>query len=502
MVALAMANWCFVRAWTHLLSDGNRFFDRQPVLPVELLALAVNILGAALLFWLGIAVWRRTPRGLGTMALELAFLFLLALPADFIRTQVFNLTDSALLSILKRPAVILCFLAVLICILWKHRSIARAVAVIIVVTFPVALWTLAKIILVGFNLVHPDVCSNTVAPPPLLPVRDSRPRVIWIIFDETDYRMAFAQRPSRIHLPEFDRLRQVSLSADHAYAPADMTIISMPALISGRRLNNTFPDGCGLSLQPADGRTNVDWTALPSVFSDARALGFNTGLVGWYIPYQRLIGGSLNYCSWYSAPGFTVADATTFDGSIEEQIASIAWPFHSRQIFTRICQNSLKDGLGLVANPTYGLVLLHLPPPHAPGVYLPAKNQFTCLGIHNPAAYLYNLALADHELGALRRAMEAAGQWDKSWLILSADHSWRFSQTYDGVRDYRIPYLVKPPGDNPFLNYTNQFNTVLTRDFIASILSRQVTNQAGAAGWLTAHGQPDLPVKQSHPMRE
>jgi hypothetical protein len=499
IVALTMATLCFLRPMSHLLYDGNRYFDNLPVLPVELLALAVNILGVALLIFAGISIWRRFQKGMVPLVLDLLFLFLLVFPADCIRSQTMILTDTQLVGLLKQPMARLCIVAALILLIWKHRLAARIVAAVIVVTFPMALLTLAKILLVCCNLMNVNECTDSVPPPPpLLPVREGQPRVVWIIFDETDYRAVYEKRPAKLALPEFDRFRQVALSADHAYAPADMTIISMPALISGRRLLSVSRDGCDLALNLADTNTTNDWTALPSVFSQARELGVNTALVGWHIPYARLLGGSLNYCSWYASAFCEPADSTTFGGSIQQQILSLAWPFRSRQIFINMCQDSLKDSLPLVADPKYGLVLLHLPPPHNPGIYLPEKNQFTCLGMPRPASYFNNLVLTDHELGDLRRSMETSGQWDKSWIILSADHSWRASQTYDGVRDYRVPFLVKSPGVGQSLTYTTPFNTVLTRDFILAILQGNITSQQEVAAWLDAHGKPDLPVTLRH----
>lgn len=499
MVALTMAAWCFVRPWSHLLFDDNRFFDNQSLLPVELLALAANILGVALLIWLGIGLWRRFRTGMLSLVLDLLFFLLLVFPADFFRAQVLGLKDSQVAGLLKQPVVVLCLFAALIFLIWKHRLAARSMARVIVVTFPVALLVMAKIILVCCNLMPVDGCPHSVPPPPLLPVHEGRPRVIWIIFDEMDYRIAFAKRPASVALPEFDRLRQEALFADQAYAPADRTIISMPALISGHRLSGVSRDGCDVALHLADTHATNDWTALPLVFSQARELGVNTALVGWYIPYGRLLGGSLNYCSWYLygiTAVYETTSATTFGGLIQHQVASLAWAFHHRQVFIDICKNSLDDSLSVAGNPAYGLILLHLAPPHAPGVYLPEKNEFTCMGIARSASYFNNLVLADHNLGALRRGMETSGQWDKSWVIVSADHSWRSSQSYDGVRDYRVPYLVKSPGVGQSLTYSNQFNTVLTHDLILAILRDEVTNQSGAAAWLDLHAKPDLPVTQ------
>ena len=90
--------------------------------------------------------------------------------------------------------------------------------------------------------------------------------------------------------------------------------------------------------------------------------------------------------------------------------------------------------------------------------------------------------------------MEASGQWDKTWVILSADHSWRESKLYDGQRDYRVPYLIKPPGAPVSADYTRPFNTVLTHDLILAILRGEVTNGQNVGPWLDAHAEQSSPI--------
>jgi hypothetical protein len=496
IVAVTMATWCFARPWSHLLFCGNNYFNKLPVARIELLALTVNMAGFAFLIWLGIGLWRHFRTGTFSLLLDLAFLFLLVFPADFIRVELLNQTDAELIRFLRQPAVVTGFVVFLALCLWKHRLAARALAVIVCVTFPVALLIAAKVVLLSLGVMQSKACASSPVPPPILHVRDDQPRVVWMIFDETDYRLVFEKRPADVLLPEFDRLRQTALSADHAYPPGDSTLFSMPALISGQRLaaaDPDGPDGCDLALKLAGSDAIVEWSALPSVFSQARELGVNTALIGWYHPYGRLLGANLNYCSWYPFPTFEPSRSTTIGGAVEQQIASLAGPFHIRQVFINTCRDSLADAAAVAANPEYGLVLLHLPPPHGPGVYLPEENGFTCKGIPSPTGYFNNLVLADHELGALRREMEASGQWDRSWVILSADHSWRISKSYDGVRDYRVPFLVKSSRPSQSMVCSNQFNTLMTHDLILAILRGEVTNQACAASFL-GRGAPDLPV--------
>jgi arylsulfatase A-like enzyme len=178
------------------------------------------------------------------------------------------------------------------------------------------------------------------------------------------------------------------------------------------------------------------------------------------------------------------------------QLATLGETFNTRHRFGEVHRHSLADALQVVADDRFGLTLLHLPAPHLPGVYLANRQQFTIRRLNNVEAYLNNLTLADRELGEIRRTMENAGLWDKTWVIVSSDHSWRSSRQYDHVRDLRVPFLVKTPGTNAPATYASQFNTVLTHDLILAMLQEQVTNQQAVVDWLDtrAPAQHDVPL--------
>jgi hypothetical protein len=142
--------------------------------------------------------------------------------------------------------------------------------------------------------------------------------------------------------------------------------------------------------------------------------------------------------------------------------------------------------LGAVTNAAYSLTLLHLPLPHAPGLYVPAQQRLVTFGRLFPQGYFDNLQLTDRVLGQWRVAMEQSGQWDKTWLLVSADHSWRKSAAYDGQRDHRIPYILKPPGHASAICYGPELNTVVTKGLILAILRGQVQDLPAAEAWLKA----------------
>ena len=499
IVAVSLANLCFANAWFTILYDTDwGYFNKVPIQTSSTLALLINILWLSAVVWLGMRVWRRFQNRLLHFALHLAFLALLLIPVDFVRHQFFHISDYNVIGFFHRPMVMFCSLVLLALVVWQHRRVAKVAGGLVVILSPLALLTLAKIGLLLLGVMHLKQAEYEPILPPPAPVHEGRPRVIWIIFDCTDYRLAFEDRPDGVQLPEFDRLRGESLFCVNACSPHNNTITSMPALISGQRVSGfSIANASDLNIRVADTGASTTWQKLPSVFAEARALGANTALVGWYHPYDRILGKGLNYCAWYPFPLFEPARAKTIASAMRREIGCIPWAWHIRRIFIGVCQDSLRESLSLVTNPVYGLTLLHLPPPHTPGVYLPEKDQFTFWGMSRTVGYLRNLALADKELGQMRRAMETSGQWDKTWLIVSTDHS--YGGALFGQYDMRVPFIVKPPGANGPINYAPKINTILTHDLILAILRGEITSQRELVPWLDEHGKP-LPTSNFGPV--
>ena len=493
-MAVSLANLCFICSWFRPLNNSDfGFFNNLPITPPTLLALLTNIFSLAAVFWLVLRAWRRWQNRWFHLIVHLLFLALLLVPLDFIRAQ--TNPKHSLTLLLHQPAGM--FVAVVFgaLILWQHRLAAKIAAIGVVIFSTLAVFNLAKIVLLCLGIIHLHTLPDVVLPPPV-PVHGHPPRVVWIIFDEADYRVIFDRRPAGLELPEFDRLRGESLNANNANSPTESTITSLPSLILGYRVSKAIlTNSYDLAIQLVITNGTYWCSRLPSVFSEARAMGVNTAAVGWYLPYSRLFGKNLNFCSWYPYPGFEPSRARTFEAALRRQIASLTGPLHARQGFVDMYQQSLVESLSLVTNETYGLIFLHLYPPHLPSIYLRDKNQFTIRKTDGVTGYFNNLALADRTLGKLRHALETSGEWETTWIILSADHSWRTSRAYDGQRDYRVPFLVNPPGTNIPVVYSQSFNTVETRFLIQAILRGEVTNLAATADWLDAHTRPKQTVK-------
>ena len=497
LVALSLANLCFTIAWLGLLYDNDQgFFRSYPVLLPSLLALATNIFGLALLVWLVLQALRRFPNRGFHLAVHLLFFGLLFQLLNYWRVELLHISGSVT-QLLKEPAGMFVVVILLIFVVWQHRLLARSAAVVVACLSPLAIYTLVKIALLCLGLVtvvRPG--WRDAGQPPLRPVPAGQPRVVWIIFDELDYRLVFEQPPVGFAFSELNRLRAESLSATRANAPANKTAISMPSLMAGRRLTAgvvTSASDMSLTMFKPDNTYELetnDWSRLPNVFSDAQQLGVNTAVVGWYLPYSRLLSTNLNDCTWYPMPSYQPGRAKTYGAALIRELACLTGSWHIHQGYLDLARESIDKSVSLVTNAGYGLILLHLFPPHWPGIYDAARDRFTPWTLPQSTGYFNNVVLADHYLARIRRAMESSGEWDKTWIILSADHSWRFTDSYDQQHDFRVPFLVKPPGTNAPVAYAPEFNTVITRDLIRAILRGQISNPTNTAGWLDTHARP------------
>jgi hypothetical protein len=353
-----------------------------------------------------------------------------------------------------------------------------------------------------------------------------RQRIIWIIFDELDGRLLFDARPRRIQLPEFDRLRSETLSADRVKSPAHNTLSAIPSLL----LSKTVPADEDVDLKAALVRVRfsgcqqfVRLTSQPNIFQRVRALGLNTAVAGWYHPYCRLFGGDLNACvtenGLMDAAG--IHEYLRSRSFLQKAVYLANWqarsfPLNDRYYWIRTIpqQGRLNrelhiarvvalenEMMPLLENRQLNFVFLHLPVPHPLGIWDPQSSRFTT---DREANYADNLALADRILGQIRAKLEQTGDWNRSTILVSADHPYRTEHwltskeippspemlrlTHDRWQPY-IPFLLKLPGQTTGVAYHREFNSVLSADLLMAALEGSVETPEEAVHWLDAHAE-------------
>jgi hypothetical protein len=277
---------------------------------------------------------------------------------------------------------------------------------------------------------------------PLAPSRPERPRVIWLLFDELDQSLVFDHRPASVQLPEFDRLRRESVYADHAEAPGLYTMEAVPGMLTGEYVDHARAFGPG-DLLLRRGRKEVRWSTSRNIFDELRDQGVNSAVLGAELPYCRAIGHSLASCDWF--PSGTVDIALKRPSILDRawyliRTRPFTFPglsstrFYRAPLFDEETRRQsraaeaatfelMRHRAGELAVDTrFQLVFMHFPVPHLLGIYDRRVGDYST---SDSASYLDNLALADRTLGDIRRALEGAGLWDKTTLLVTSDHPLR-----------------------------------------------------------------------------
>lgn len=487
VLAASIANLCFLRLWTVMLFPSVL----TPSYPAtELLGLLVAVVLLAGAFWLLFTIGRTAKddrvwwlvRGLpfATLVVPLNYLRRLFLFSQEDLLRWFGTTGCLVLA-----AVIG---ATIICALWKwnQRLLSLAESCLVGLIGFVLVSSVAMVRGVYSSLAQPP--SAVRAGIPSVSAATAGFRVLWLVFDELDQRVAFVDRPAALPLRELDRFRAASFYATAAYSPAEDTIRSIPAMMTGRLVTKVTLTGTSEMIADFGGNRQRERVGLqPNVFSDVQHLGLNAAVAGWYFPYCRVWGGSLAECGWQPMTSPAIgADRSLVRHTADMFVALMPWA--SRQEHLDKYLSILDAARKMATDRSLALVLVHWPVPHLPSVYDRQTATYRIRFFREERnGYLDNLVLADRTLGEMRRTMEAAGLWDQTAVIVTADHHWRTSTVLDGKSGDRVPFLVKLAGQDRMFVYDRPFNTVLSRGLIAMLQRSRVKEPEELANWIDQH---------------
>ncbi len=503
--AVSFANLLYLPVWAALLDPSYQFYAQAPPSRVSYAAalLGVAVLTVLIAGLLVLAEHRRWPLRAASRAILLVLTLVLvsALLLELGRLYPAQLGPVA--------SLLLFGLAVLLLVGWIAfpGPSVRGMAWLLVVFFPFAMLTLGQALWGAVRPARPAYAAKS----PSAPVRQRAPevRVLWLVMDEVDFRIAFAARPPGFELPEFDRLRRESFFAERAYPPARH---SMPALLTGVEVLEAWPRGPDeLELLVAGGGI-TRWSAAPDVFSRTRELGVNTGLLGFFLPYCRVLGDRVTRCS---ARASALGDYWN-EASFTETLLIQAWLLGRTapgiggradslfSVWPRRKPRALRDFLALreeavsfSTDPALGLILLHLPVPHPPAIFDARRGEWST---RESTGYLDNLVLADRTLGELRLAMERAGLWESTVVLFTSDHALRIGfwkarapgelAGLELTEDARVPFLLKLAHPAEPLTYGKEFKTLVTSDLLLALLRGELRTGEDVAAWLDPRATP------------
>jgi hypothetical protein len=504
LAAVSLANFCFLHVWAELLTytKVQSFFLERPPFPVQFGAVVANVMLLGIVLFGVIQLTRRIRNRYGVAWTTPIVLCVAILPANAARSyfsDYFPMLRSGLLVAAGVYGAILVYLSVLLCLaffLFRLRNHVAAIVMETLLSFAPLLAIEVTGAVLRLREEHPRAYANG----PLAPAFAARPaasRVLWIIFDELDYRLLFAQRPASLEMPEFDKLRLQAVFATAAVAPSDATLTSVPSLLTGHQISIQSIFGPGDLVAEWDRAAQSQrLDRMSTIFSVARLLGRNTAAAGWYLPYCRVFNADLTRCFWGSEGDLIDATGETFPENIVNQTRSL----FETSLFSPFGQSLLvknrigmldrlrREALEAAVDPSLGLVFLHYPVPHAPHTYDRVRHTFTKRNAVFDG-YLDSLALADLILGEIREGMTAVGIWDTTTVLVSADHPFRSSMQLDGKSDPRVPFLLKLAGQTAAVEYGKPLHTLVSKALLESVLRGEVMTPQQTLTWLDANSK-------------
>ena len=527
LVCFSLGNLCFLRRWydlEHLKERSMDYYRVHPADPTLLLATLVSALLLSGIFWLAWLWLARRPTPGKMQLARCGFLLVLIFPLESVR-RYWNSegnhadwgTNGSVLAIEALLAIGLVFT-----LLGNQRVVraARRVALILTLLFP------SLMIDFAWSRVSEEPASAYQPRPPLPmlprhPGRGAPHRVIWMLFDELDQRLAFELHQPKVDFPELDRLRAESLVANRARQTAPWTTLALPSLLSGRIYARAELVDADTLRVYSDAGDAANWRDQPNVFKKARELGANAEIVGWHHPYCRVLGDATVRCM--DVPSGNPTVAMLRETSVADEGVWQAVRFLFKLQFANLREMLGGDkGSGVESRDEYvqrrqlgqyfqirdrayceaadqdiDLLFVHFPLPHLFAIYDRQRRDFT---LSDNLSYADNLALVDRTVGEMRRALERAGLWDSTNILITSDHGlrpdlWRgqmgwteeLERLTGGAQSQTVPFIVKLAGQNRPAVYDRAFSSVLSSELVLAMLGGEVATAEDVASWLDGH---------------
>lgn len=519
-IALSLSNLCFISAWRLLLtpSEFHTYHQRDPRPVIDYFALILDVIVLATMFFICAAIARHSDSRLVKKTAKVLLILFSSAALYGVLSQIVNpaahqivlstIGDEVVVRRLLFSISLTVCLFILLLSMWRIDRAAKIAAAFVLILTPLVPITFSQSVVTAIR----QRPGHREALNPMAKKAERSPtRVLWLIFDEFDFRTAFERRPSGLELPGLDRLAGESLFARNAYPPAGETFLTMPALLTGRLVSEARRKGTDeLMIKFNQGTKPVPWSAQPNIFTKTRDLGFNTALVGWYHPYCRILGESLTKCGWEDGLLVTAGEGITpymYAHVRQNSLVSPFAPLINKQIDVPalVRRKQISDfesiysqAVDAATNPDFAVVMVHWPIPHHPNIYDRANQRISESPGHS---YLDNLALVDRTLTDLRRAMESKGVWESTVVLISSDHWWRGQAMWkryrtwtpedekasEGEVDRRVPFILKLAGHSEATEFSAPFNTVLTHDLLLAVLRGEIKDTPAAVDWLNRH---------------
>ena len=514
LIALSLANLLFMSGWRLLIFPNSyNYITKEFPSSYDHVSIIFLVLFLSSIFIVTIWLSRCSNRGKVPLIVKCVFLLVILCVVNVFRV-VFAEYETLLIYYIGGRSFYLISLGILgaigfvVTVKW-FDLVFKAARGLTLVLFPFVLFTFLQAVIATVDSYNNPKKSSDIT---YIGSNESREesnskiksRIVWIIFDEMDYRMAFELRPKGVKLDEFDRMRRESLFATQATSPARDTLEAIPSLIIGKRVVRSIPDGASeLVLNLASKNEAKKFSESPNIFESVKGLNGNTAVIGFYHSYCRVLKQYLSSCFWSGRNEHSDSLAKAFRKRLKSIVESLPGGYRivkklqksgTKTLTNKSTTNfsvAIDKAIEQARNPEMDMVFIHLPLPHPPYFFNERVKE-----INEGRSYFGNLNLADEVLGKIRKSMEKYGLWDNSTVIVSSDHPWRIKdhmakltseemKITEGKEGKRIPFILKLKNQKKSIEFDEPFNTVITNELILSIVNGNISTVEEANKWVT-----------------
>jgi hypothetical protein len=320
-----------------------------------------------------------------------------------------------------------------------------------------------------------------------------RTPVFVFVFDEWSWLRSSRCGELRPIFPNVRRLCDQAFLFREARSPYKSTIHSLPRLLFQNDLVLARRDGSTFWVTPEG---EVPTVEVASIFQLAMEHGYNTYMLGWYLPFHRILGDQTDYC--LSLPAFPKGETLPDEMLLAtyrnlqfwtDPVSRKTWDIVHTDIISRyryrINADCRREMFRIIdSSPNNKLAVFHVPTPHWPCVFNPDGSYFRCSALeHSPEDYERSLVHLDFYIGELLERLRDRGSFEDALIIITSDHACQteLDPTFRTDRDWvcRVPLIIKLPGqhsgrviDHPFC--TNQLKPLLDAVFVGQRNTEQL----------------------------
>jgi len=375
-------------------------------------------------------------------------------------------------------------LAIGVSIVWGLRRLE------VMRTFVMYLSGLAPLLTVIFVFQIQPVFSEISPTMKTVAAPEGKPPVVLIVFDESPL-FALLDKDGKINperFPGFAKLVSLSTWHRNATTVSQQTVQAVPAIFTSRipkkgdqPFLSDHPDNIFTMLEssyPINGYESVTSLCPRNLCSTASAVDLERVYLpriksflsdAWIVFKHRLLPSNARSSlpsTGQAWGGFTGA-ASTDSGGPPNEAADAKFRRNAGSFYQLRMWNDAMNRMMTMPSPSASI--LHFTVPHRPWSFTPDLHKYygpRFLGDDNPQMgdlpkdyyqrYLYQLTAVDRLVDAMITRMQAAGLWDKSLVMITADHGISFEPGFEQratdfsnsgqVTDlYTIPMFIKMP---------------------------------------------------------